>query len=142
MKVSMQTQGEIGVVRLQGRIDAGATGELYDLLVAAVRSGRRKILVEFAEGSEISRPAVRGLVVAASVARAARSRFRICAGRDLAEYLRRVSFHHLLAIDPDRASAIAHLSGPADADDRPSRHLEDLTTFPPISLARHMTAGR
>lgn len=142
MKVSMETLGDISVVRIMGRLDARSTGELSDLLVATVRTGRRKILVELADGAELSRSSVRGLVVAASLARAARSHFRISAGTDLAAFLRRVSFNHLLVIDPDRSTALAHLSGPANRNDTPSAQLETHTSFPPFSLTHHRATGR
>lgn len=110
MKTHIEKLGDVGIVSVDGYVGPGAAGDLCDLLVEQVRAGQSKLLVELADSCVISRGGVRALVVAAYLMRGGRRPFRIATGDRLEAYLRRVSFNHLLDIDPDRRTALARLS--------------------------------
>lgn len=71
------------ILHLEGRVAATQTGTLCDHLVDRIRDGDRRLIVVCAPGVEFARPAVRGLIVAATLIRAAFSRIacRSCQAR-------------------------------------------------------------
>ncbi|MFZ3584446.1 hypothetical protein ACOI1H_20115 [Loktanella sp. DJP18] len=111
MKTGFETIGDVDLVRIEGEVDACDTGALCDLLVARARSGRSKLIVEFAEGVALARPGVRGLVVAAKLMQATRRKFAVVASPDLGDWLHRVGFVHLLAVHHSRENALAAMAG-------------------------------
>ncbi|KAA9005577.1 hypothetical protein [Histidinibacterium aquaticum] len=109
MKTRFEIIGDVDLVRIEGHVDAGATGPLCDLLAARARYGRRKLIVELGEDVRIVRPGVRGLVVASKLMRTAGGQFAVVAGPELGGWLHRVSFAHLLPVHQSRAAALAAL---------------------------------
>lgn len=128
MKTEVETLADVAILRISGRVDSASGGELCDMLVALVRFGAEKLIVELDASVELSRSGVRALVIAASLMREARRPFRIAAEAPLAESLRSRSFRHLFVIDPDRASALSRLADAAPDIARASR---------PRSVERH-----
>lgn len=121
MQMGVVPAGDVLIVTLGGLIDASATGPLCDALVAHVRAGWRRIVIELGAGAEVTRPGLRGFVVAAKLLQARQGQLRICGATAATEaFAERESFRHLLRFDPERAVSLARIApavstGPAAA---------------------------
>lgn len=114
MKTRLETIRDVDLLRIEGHVNASATGPLCDLLVARVRSGRSKLIVELAEDVDLARPSVRGLVVAAKLMQAVGRKFAIVASPELGDWLHQVSFVHLLPVHYSKADALAAMAGTSE----------------------------
>ncbi|PJE28313.1 hypothetical protein PSM7751_02260 [Pseudooceanicola marinus] len=123
------------ILHLEGRIDATQTGTLCDHLVHRIRDGDRRLIVVCAPGVEFARPAVRGLIVAATLIRAARGQFRLVAEAELAGWLHRVSMRHLLPLAPDLETALAAMGTAGGPPQRPAT--EKAAAPAPSAAANH-----
>ncbi len=111
MQMTVQSAGEVIILRLSGCIDASATGALCDALVAHIRAGWRHMVVELSAQAVLTRPGLRGLVVAAKLLLARRGQMRICgASPETEAFVRRESFCHLLRFAPDRDAALVQIA--------------------------------
>lgn len=111
MKTRLETIGDVLLLRIEGHVSASATGPFCDLLVASARSGRNMLIVELAEGFQLGRSGVRGLVVAAKLMQVVGRKFAIVASPELCDWLHRVSFVHLLPVHHSKADALAAMAG-------------------------------
>jgi len=110
LKTRLETIGDVDLLQIEGHVNASATGPLCDLLVARARSGRNKLIVELAEGVDLARPGVRGLVVAAKLMQVVGRKFAIVASPELGDWLHQVSFVHLLPVHYSKADALAAMA--------------------------------
>lgn len=116
MNILNQTLGSIVVVTIDGVVDSMAAGPLYDALVAQVKTGTRKIVVEFTDTVVLNRAGIRGLIVAAKLLKGRRGQMRICGAQPKHEqFLKSVSLQHLLTFDRDRAASIAAMTQSGEA---------------------------
>lgn len=130
MKTTFETIGDVDLLRIEGDVDASTTGTLCDLLVARARLGRTKLVVEIAEGTQMARPGVRGLVVAGKLMRGTDRQFAIVADPELGDWLHRVSFVHLLPVHHTRGEALAAMEGKPDNAPTPHPRAVNRTTPP------------
>src|SRR6056297_2598334 len=126
----MERIGDFEIVRIEGQVTARDAGPLCDLLVARVRFGQGKLIVEFADCVEMVRPAVRSLIVAATLLRATSGLFAVVASPELGGWLHRVSFVHLLPLYRAREDALAAMAAPPDFPATTETRTENCLTHP------------
>ena len=140
MEIQTETCDDVLIVLIAGRISSTVAGELCDHLVDQVRLGSGKLLVEIAPGSVVTRAGIRGFVVAASLARAARGDLRIVADPTMEEFLGKVSFQNLLPVHRNRTSALRAVCN-LWPDQKPPTHETDTSASAPLSSAPCLVAA-
>lgn len=110
MKISIEPHYDVLIVKLDGSLDTRSAGVVSDALVEQIRIGWRKLVVDVAGLTTVTRGGVRALVVAATMLREQLGQMLIChADAGTEAFLKRVSFQHLLHFDEGRDTAVARL---------------------------------
>ena len=111
MNISIYTLGDVSVVEIAGVVDSHASGQLYDALVNAFADGTGKLAVDLSGVTFLTRAGVRGIIVAAKLAKSGGGELRICGATHPFEvFLQGLGFTHLLKFDGSLELSVARLS--------------------------------
>lgn len=112
MELSIAMVDDIAVVGIAGVVDGRAGGEILDALTGVLLDGTSRLIVDMSGVTQLSRAAIRGLVVAAKMAAHRKGRMRICgATGQTATVLRGVGHGYLLKLDPVIEVSVLALAG-------------------------------
>ena len=108
MEIAHEKQGEVTIVTLAGRLDAGATKTAEDGFNAALGSGAPHLAIDMSKLDYISSAGLRVLLMLAKKVQQAQGRVALCG---LAPNVREVfsvsGFDTIFSIQPDPAAAVA-----------------------------------
>jgi len=110
MELSEETNGEVTIVAVVGRVDAGAARQFGERIAALIQAGRSRLLIEASRLDYIGSMGLRALLIASDRAAESRGRLVLCG---ITAPVRRVidigDFSSSLEVYPSREDALAEL---------------------------------
>jgi anti-sigma B factor antagonist len=110
LDVRRETAGTVAVYRIVGRVDALTSPTLESTAGSAIAEGTPRIVYDMREVSYISSAGLRGILLIAKMAKAAKGGlavFGLQPGVD--EVFQTSDFHNIVPIAPDETQALAKL---------------------------------
>jgi anti-anti-sigma factor len=110
MQISTRDSYGVTVVDMEGSLDTTTSGEIGDALVALVKDGKSKILLNLKKLDYISSAGLRAILVAAKLLQNSGGEMRMSTPNDTVRSIMDVSgFNSMLKLDDTEADALAKL---------------------------------
>lgn len=110
MRMSEEINEDVVVLSVAGRLDSNTSGEFEDLLLERIRSGKRKLVLDFQALEYISSAGLRVLLKATREVKAQGGKMVICQARDYIQEVFDLSgFTAVFSLSSDIPGAYAQL---------------------------------
>lgn len=110
MDITIEDQGPIKIVRVEGRLDATTVPVLEKKLSQLIEAGHKKILVDFGRIDYLSSAGMRLLLSVTKKIKSKEGKIVMCAmNDDVMEIIKMAGFERILNIYPTEKEAIAAL---------------------------------
>jgi anti-anti-sigma factor len=112
MEIAEEQAGNVLIVALRGRLDAGSSAEAERQILDWIGAGAHRLVIDLAELDYISSVGLRALLLAAKRIRAVQGRFAVCALKPEVETIFEIAgFTTIMRILATRDEAARELSG-------------------------------
>lgn len=106
MQVTESKNGDIAVLTVTGRLDSNTSLDFEEKVLGSIKSGERKVVLDFGTLEYISSAGLRVLLKATREAKAQGGKLVICAARDYIQEVFDLSgFTSVFALAPDLGAA-------------------------------------
>ncbi|MCH1430294.1 MAG: anti-sigma factor antagonist [Chlamydiales bacterium] len=111
IEVKEETQGDVLIIRLAGRVDANTAPPLEEQVLKKIDGGQHKVLLDFAGVDYISSAGMRFLLSCTKKVKGVSGKFVICSmSEGVIEVINMAGFNHILNIEADESAAMGKLS--------------------------------
>ena len=108
IEVAEERKGEVLVLLPVGRLDSGNAGSFESVVMGHIRSGERRLIVDFSRLDFISSSGMRVLLIAAKALQASKGTLVLCSMKDHIEEVFQISgFSQIIPIEQSRETALA-----------------------------------
>jgi anti-anti-sigma factor len=111
IEVKEETQGDVLILRLIGRVDANTAPPLEEQVLKKIDAGQSKLLVDFAGVEYISSAGMRFLLSCTKKVKGVSGKFVVCSmSEGVIEVINMAGFNHILTIEADEAGGLGKLA--------------------------------